>query len=69
VPGLTQVEGTLFQLPEIPLSDETETPETPKAGTSTGIAYAESSSAPFIFFDGVSCHALRSADVRPRRLQ
>jgi hypothetical protein len=36
------------------LSDETTEP--PKIGTSSGLAYTESASAPFIFFDGVACY-------------
>jgi hypothetical protein len=36
------------------MSDDSET--TPPLATKSGIAYAESSAAPFIYFDGVSCH-------------
>ena len=28
----------------------------PPLGATSGVAYSESSSAPFIYFDGVSCH-------------
>jgi hypothetical protein len=36
------------------VSDDSET--APPLATKSGVAYAETSSAPFIYFDGVSCH-------------
>ena len=36
------------------MSDNSETP--PALGTKSGVSYAESTTAPIIFFDGVSCH-------------
>src|SRR5580704_775913 len=36
------------------MSDDPETP--PPLGTKSGVKYAENSSAPFKFFDGVACH-------------
>jgi hypothetical protein len=39
---------------EIQMSDISET--TPRLGTASGVIFAESSTAPYIYFDGVSCH-------------
>ena len=36
------------------MTDDSKT--SPPLGTTSGVAYSESSSAPFIYFDGVSCH-------------
>jgi len=36
------------------MSDDSETP--PPLATKSGVAYSELSTAPFIYFDGVSCH-------------
>jgi len=38
------------------MADDSET--SPPLETKGGIAYVESSAAPFIFFDGVSCHGV-----------
>ncbi len=36
------------------MTDDSKT--SPPLGTTSGVAYSESGSAPFIYFDGVSCH-------------